>query len=79
MMDQRSKFLSKGINTQFVGDAQKDEQATEAVINGLVQLVYISPESLLRNRRFRNMLKSRIYQKMMVAFVIDEAHCVKFW
>lgn len=69
----------RGIKTEFVGDAQTCEQAMEAVINGQVQLVYTSPESLLQNRRYRNMLKSEAYQERMIAFAIDEAHCVKFW
>lgn len=79
MLDQRNKFMLRGIATEFVGEAQTNERAVEAVINGQVQLVYISPESLLQNRRYRSMLKSRAYQERMVAFVIDEAHCVKFW
>ena len=49
MMDQGNKFTLRGIKTEFVGDAQRCEQAVEAVIN---QLVYISPESLLQNRRY---------------------------
>lgn len=79
MMDQRSKFLLRGINSEFVGYVQASDQVMEAVINGQVQLVYISPESLLKNCRYQSMLKSRVYQEMMVAFVINEAHCVKFW
>ena len=79
MMDQRNKFTLRDIKTEFVGDAQRCEQAVEAVINGQVQLVYISPESLLQNRRYQNMLKSAKYQERMIAFVVDEAHCVKFW
>ena len=79
MLDQKNRFTLRGIKTEFVGGAQADEQAVEAVINGQVQLVYISPESLLQNHRYRNMLKSAVYQEKMIGFVIDEAHCVKFW
>ena len=42
MMDERNKFTLRDIKTEFVGDAQRCEQAVEAVINGQVQLVYIS-------------------------------------
>ena len=62
-----------------MGDTQGYEQAVEAVINRQVQLVYINPESLLQNRRYWNMLKSAKYQERMIAFVVDEVHCVKFW
>ena len=34
MMDQRDKFTSKGVSTEFVGEAQEDEVAVEAVIKG---------------------------------------------
>ena len=79
MMDQREKFTSKGVSTEFVGEAQEDEVAVEAVIKGNIQLVYISPESLLCNPRFRNMLLSDNYKRNLRAFVVDEAHCVKLW
>ena len=46
------------------------------VLNGNVQLVYISPEM---NKTYRSMLLSPQYQKNLVALVIDEAHCVKTW
>ena len=52
MLDQRNKFILRGIITEFVGDAQTNERALEAVLNGQVQLVYISPESLLNNHRY---------------------------
>ena len=79
MLDQKNKFLQKGINVEFVGEAQEDEKAIEAVLNGKVQLVYISPENLLENRRYRNMLRSTVYQEKMIGLVVDEAHCIKFW
>lgn len=44
-----------------------------------IQLVFISPEALVGNRRWRDMLRSKAYQDNLVAFVIDEAHCVKKW
>ena len=79
MLDQKNKFLEKGIDVEFVGEAQEDEKAIEKIINGQVQLVYISPENLVENRLYRNMLRSTVYQEKMIALVVDEAHCVKFW
>ena len=79
MLDQKEKFVQKGLKVDFVGQALHNEQALEAVINGQIQLVYISPESLLENKRYRNMLSSKVYQEKMVALVVDEAHCMKFW
>ena len=52
MIDQKEKFTRKSKSTEFVGEAQEDEGAVVAVIKGYVQLVYISPESLLSNPCF---------------------------
>ena len=79
MIDQKDKFSRKGISTDFVGEAQEDETTVAAVIKGDIQLVYISPESLLLNSHFRNMLLSESYKTKLRALVVDEAHCVKLW
>ena len=79
MIDQREKFLQRGLNVEFVGNAQTNERVLLSVLSGEVQLVYISPESRLLNRRYRNMLSSPVYQEKLKAFIVDESHCVKFW
>lgn len=79
MIDQKRKFVPRGINVEFVGQCQSNETAVVSVIRGEVQLVYISPESLLCNRSYRTMLQNARYQEKLVAFVVDEAHCVKHW
>ena len=79
MIDQREKFTKKGITTEFVGEAQENDDAVAAVLNGRIQLVYISPESLLGNPRFRSMLLSDSYKTRLRGVVVDEAHCVKLW
>ena len=68
-----------GLSVEFVGEAQKDDEASAKVINGDIQLVYITPKSLLNTKRYRQMLQTNFYQEKMVAFVIDEVHCVKTW
>lgn len=79
MIDQKENFMQQGLKVEFVGEAQKEESATTAVLNGDIQLVYISPESLLLNRKYRSMITTTLYQEKLRAFVVDEAHCVKFW
>ena len=79
MFDQKKRFSSMGLSTEFVGSAQDDPVATTRVLNGTIQLVFISPENLLNNKKFRIMFEKDIYQERMVALVIDEAHCVKLW
>ena len=79
MMDQRDKFTRRGITTDFVGEMQTDQAVIKRVLNGNIQLVYISPEALLLNPMYRNMLLTKVYKEHLVALVIDEAHCVKTW
>ena len=80
MFDQKKRFsISMELSAEFVGSAQDDPVATTAVLNGTIQLVFISPENLLNNKKFRTMFEKDIYQERMVALVIDEAHCVKLW
>ena len=43
------------------------------------QLVYISPEQLLQNLQWQEMLRSDVYQQNLAAFIIDEAHTVSKW
>ena len=79
MIDQQTKYSHLGLITEFIGEAQPDKGVKEKVINGEVQLVYITPESMIETSRYRDMLLSPPYQEKLVALVIDEAHCVKTW
>ena len=62
-----------------MGEAQTDPAVISRVLKGNVQLLYISPENLLNNPRFRLMLLTSKYKEHLVALVVDEAHCVKTW
>jgi len=44
MMDQTAKFSPQGLVTDFVGEAQINNEATKQVLNGLPQLVFISEQ-----------------------------------
>lgn len=79
MLEQQRKYSSKGIATEFVGEAQADPAVISQVLQGNLQLLYISPENLLNNPRFRSMLLKSKYKEHLVALVVDEAHCVKTW
>ena len=79
MIDQKRSFKHRGITVEFVGEAQNDENAAMSVLKGEIQLVYISPESILNNKKFRNMLQKSVYQERLVALVVDEAHCIQMW
>ena len=46
MVEQRTKFTMIGLRCEFVSELQKDLESMSDVQNGLVQLLFISPESL---------------------------------
>ena len=79
MLDQKERFSRTGLRVEFVRSVQDNDAAIGEVISGSVQLVYISPESILTNKKFRGMLQKEIYQDKLRALCIDEAHCVKLW
>jgi len=79
MMDQRAKFAPRNLTVEFLGEAQTDRDVIQSVTRGEVQLVFISLESLIDNRRYWNMLQRDVYQSKLIGFIVDEAHCIKLW
>ena len=75
MKDQESSFGKKGVRAVHV--TKEDEETMLAVMAGNYQLIYISPETLLTDRQWRHVIESPLFQKNLVAFVVDEAHCIK--
>ena len=76
MKDQVRAMMERNLTAAYVGGANSDEEIRN-VCEGEYQLVYMSPESLLKDSTWRDMLQSPVYQQRLVAFVVDEAHCVK--
>lgn len=78
MVEQKKRFLPIGINAEFLGELQTDEEAVGRVVQGR-ELVLVSPENLCYNRTLREMLLSSVYKENLVALVVDEAHCIRTW
>ena len=49
----------------------------DLVERGLYSLVYATPESVLKNERWRRMLSMNLYQQKVCAIAVDEAHVIK--
>lgn len=77
MVDQVRHMTERRVSAIYVGDC--DDKSEAEVCDGVYQLVYLSPEALLTNETWREMLLSPIYQENLIAVVVDEAHCVKKW
>ena len=76
-----STFTKKGLSSVFVNtvSVQDDPDLNRKLNEGMYQLVYIGPEMLFGQQIYRDMLMNPVYQKHLVAFVVDEAHCIKSW
>jgi ATP-dependent DNA helicase RecQ len=51
----------------------------KGILSGSYSIVFGSPEQLLENEKWRNVLQSDVYEKNLFAFVADEAHVVPKW
>ena len=57
-------------------EEEMKEETVEAVYEGRFQVIF-SPEILLTDEVWRDMLLTPTYTQNVVGFVVDEAHCVK--
>lgn len=78
MKDQVDNLATRGIHDAVTINGMLDPltraQSIELVQNGVVSLLYISPE-MLRSKTIERILLAR----HVVRFVIDEAHCFSAW
>ena len=62
---------------QTKGDGGEDNCETQTPY-GQCKIIFAHPEDLLSDIG-RKLMKSDVFQKNVVACVIDEAHCVEMW
>ena len=72
MKNQVTKY---GRSYAFIG-GETDESCSLALFRGDYQLVYVNPEAIIAVPRWREMLRSPVYEENIVALVVDEAHCM---
>ena len=56
-----------------------EEEEQNEICNSRYQLIFVSPEALLDDERWREILMDDNFQENLVALTIDEGHCVKKW
>ena len=80
MEDRVASFRKKGITAVRVRkeDMMKEETVDE-LHEGQFQMLFFSPEDLLTDETWRDMIQSTVYTENVVGFVVDKAHCVKKW
>ena len=74
MKDQVEGFQRRGVSAVRVGDCSPE--ISKQIRSREYQLVFVSREAILSIRKW---LLSEVYQRNLVALVIDKAHCVKKW
>ena len=77
MKDQVRAMSERDVSAVYTGDA--DEKTEIGICLGKYQIVYMSPEMLLGDNHWRDMLVSPVYTNNLKAMVVDEAHCVQKW
>ena len=78
MKDQVASLTAKRVRACYIGGEVTDS-IVEEVNKGQYQIVFSSPETILRNEMWREMLNNSTYREHLVAFVVDEVHCVMTW
>ena len=68
----------RNVRAVYTGKVDNDTEVETDILTGKYQLVFMSPEALLGNDKWRDMLVSSVYQQNLVGLV-DKAHCVKKW
>ena len=78
-MPQKNNNKKTGLQCAFVGEEQYASEIKQDVLRGDYQLIYISPESLLRVLQWRKMFRSEVYQPNLIGIIVDKAHLVDKW
>ena len=67
------------MSTAYLSSENSDPDQQGKVLRGEMQIVFIGTELLMLNPTWRDMLMTPIYKRNLVAFVVDEVHCVTKW
>ena len=71
MIDQKARFLPRGISAEFLGEIQYDAQALQHVKEDQHNLVFLTPENPFHGVGMRDMLISESFQSKLIAFVVE--------
>ena len=78
MEDQVRWLRSLGFKAAFVGESSRTDRCI-LDCEGDLDFLYGSPESLVGDVKFRDMLGKEFYRKNAVVIVCDEVHTVVDW
>ena len=55
------------------------ENVDEKGIDGKYSVLFASPESMIKNDKWRGMLRNKVYQSNLFGIVADKAHVIPKW
>lgn len=82
MQDQVDHLLELNIKATNLNSRLNEKQKRsvfELLVNGDLDLLYISPEMVQASKKFQTVLGSLYRTKNLARVVVDEAHCVSGW
>ncbi|EDO40417.1 predicted protein [Nematostella vectensis] len=77
-MDDHVDYL-RSIGVSSVSLSNLKEGEAGKVKNGEYSVIYGSPESWLKNQRWRELLSSALFKEKLCCIAVDEAHVIKQW
>jgi superfamily II DNA helicase RecQ len=77
--DRNEHLSSITIRAVAVNEDNKSDEVFKQIERGDIQLCYASPETLLRDPRFKKLFRSPSFRRSIVASIVDEAHVIQTW
>ena len=78
IQDQSERLRQLGISCISLSDVDTQEEM-HLVESASHSVICATPESLLKNERWRRMLSSDLFQQKVCAIALDEAHVIRQW
>ncbi|ODV66064.1 ATP-dependent DNA helicase, partial [Hyphopichia burtonii NRRL Y-1933] len=82
MQDQVQHLINKNIKASMISSRDNEREKNSAIKffkDGLLDLVYLSPEMINTSTRIQNIIDKLFQQNLLARVVVDEAHCVSSW
>ena len=78
MNDQVQSLTDRGITAIMCSGISECELSRSLISEGKYRIVFVTPE-ILFDRSWSDVFRSPTLNERLVAFIVDEAHCVKKW
>ena len=79
-MQAHSLSAASSLSVGYIYSDEDDSMSMKSgVEQGKYQLIFFTPESLLKRKKYRNIIRSNHYQARIIGLAIDEVHTIKKW